>query len=233
MQHVQHVAVISILVFVYFKYLLRVALNLGLVEHAEHLLKSVVHIAMQKRNLHNNAIVGQTFHKRLFIDVGHDVSVIVKHVMIDIYYRFLDVSHLVPEEINSYHRVGKAFLIGFAHVVLVAVLGSEILAETQGLGVEPCLLQLYQNNAVLYRTAFAFTHCRRKIYAEHRQGVACGVAVFMWTHRHVDHFFLQQSRQYGLGYALVFHEIFEHGVVNRIGYMYNHNVLFCFIYKSR
>ena len=233
MKHVQHVAVISILVFVYFQHLLCVALHLGLVEHAEHLLESVVHIAMQKRNLHNNAVMCQTFHKRLFIDVGHDVSVIVKHVMIDIYYRLLDVAHLVTEEIYCHHRVGKAFLVGFAHVVLVAVLGSEILSETQGFGIEPCLLQLYQNNAVLYHIAFALTHCRRKIYAEHRQGVARSVAVFMWTHRHVDHFFLQQSRQYGLGYALVFHDVFEHGVVNRIGYMYNHNVLFCFIYKSR
>ena len=72
--------------------------------------------------------------------VGYDVSVIVEYVMIDIHYRFLDVAHLVAEQIYGNHRVGKAFLIGFAYVVLVAVLRTKILAETQRLGVEPRLL---------------------------------------------------------------------------------------------
>ena len=97
MQYVQHVVVVSILVFVYLKHLLRVALHLSLVEHAEHLLQSVVHIAMQKRNLNDDAIMGETLYERLFAAFLHDVAVIVEHVVIDVYYRFIDISDTVSE----------------------------------------------------------------------------------------------------------------------------------------
>ena len=225
MQHVQHVVVVSILVLVYLEHLLRVALNLGLVEHAEYLLETIVHIAVQKRYLNDDTVMGETLHEWLFAAFLHDVAVIVEHVVIDVYYRFVDISDTVSEEIYSHHRVSKAFLVFFAYVALVAVLCSEILAETQCFGIEPRLLQLNQHNTVLLHIAFALTNGSREVNAEHRERVACGVAVFMRTYRHVHHFFLQQSRQHGLGYALVLHDIFEHGVVNRVGYMYKHNFL--------
>ena len=225
MQHVQHVVVVGILVLVYLEHLLRVALHLGLVEHAEHFLQPVIHIAVQKRNLNDDAVMGKAFYKGLFAAFLHDVAVIVEHVVIDIHYRFIDISDTVSEEIYSHHRIGKAFLVFFAYVALVAVLRSEILAETQCFGIEPRLLQLNQHHAVLLHIAFALTNGSCKVNAEHRERVACGVAVFMRTYRHVHHFFLQQSRQHGLGYALVLHDVFEHGVVNRVGYMYKHNFL--------
>ena len=225
MQHVQHVVVVGILVLVYLEHLLRVALNLGLVEHAEHLLETIVHIAVQKRYLNDDTVMGETLHEWLFAAFLHDVAVIVEHVVIDVYYRFIDISDTVSEEIYSHHRVSKAFLVFFAYVALVAVLCSEILAETQCFGIEPRLLQLNQYHAVLLHIAFALTNGSREVNAEHRERIACGVAVFMRTYRHVHHFFLQQSRQHGLGYALVLHDIFEHGVVNRVGYMYKHNFL--------
>ena len=225
MQYVQHVVVVSILVLVYLKHLLRVALHLSLVEHAEHLFQPVVHIAMQKRNLYDDAIMGKTLHKGLFAAFLHNVAVIVKHVVIYVHYRFIDISDTVSEEIYSHHRVSKAFLVFFAYVALVAVLRSKVLTETECFGIEPRLLQFNQHHAVLLHIAFALTNGSCKVNAEHRERVACGVAVFMRTHRHVHHFFLQQSRQHGLGYALVLHDVFEHGVVNRVGYMYKHKVL--------
>ena len=225
MQHVQHVVVVGILVLVYLEHLLRVALHLGLVEHAEYLLETIVHIAVQKRYLNDDTVMGKAFYERLFAAFLHDVAVIVEHVVIDVYYRFIDISDTVSEEIYSHHRVSKAFLVFFAYVALVAVLCSEILAETQCFGIEPRLLQLNQHNTVLLHIAFALTNGSCKVNAEHRERVACGVAVFMRTYRHVHHFFLQQSRQHGLGYALVLHDVFEHGVVNRVGYMYKHKVL--------
>ena len=225
MQHVQHVVVVSILVLVYLEHLLRVALHLGLVEHAEYLLETIVHITVQKRYLNDDTVMGKAFYERLFAAFLHDVAVIVEHVVIDIHYRFFDVSDTVSEEIYSHHRIGKAFLISLTYVVLVAVLRSKILAETQRFGIEPRLLQLNQHHAVFLHIAFTLTNGSCKVNAEHRERVACGVAVFMRTHRHVHHFFLQQSRQHGLGYALVLHDVFEHGVVNRVGYMYKHNFL--------
>ena len=225
MQHVQHVVVVSIFVLVYLKHLLRVALHLSLVEHAEHLFQPVVHIAMQKRNLYDDAIMGKTLHKGFLAAFLYNVAVIVEHVVIYVHYRFFDVPYLMSKEIYSHHRIGKAFLISLAYIVFVAVLRSKILTETECFGIEPRLLQLNQHHAVLLHIAFALTNGSREVNAEHRERVACGVAVFMRTYRHVHHFFLQQSRKHGLGYALVLHDVFEHGVVNRVGYMYKHNVL--------
>ena len=97
MQHVQHVVVVSILVLVYLEHLLRVALHLGLVEHAEYLLETIVHIAVQKRYLNDDTVMGKAFYERLFAAFLHDVAVIVEHVVIDVYYRFIDISDTVSE----------------------------------------------------------------------------------------------------------------------------------------
>ena len=144
--------------------------------------------------------------------------------MIDIHYRLFDVAHLMSKEIDSHHRIGKTLLVSLAYVALVVVLRAKILSETQCLSVEPSLLQLYQNNAVLRFIAFALANRSREINAEHRQCVARSVAVFMRTNSHMNHFFLQQGRQYGLCDALVLHYVLEHGVVNRVGNMYYHNI---------
>ena len=233
MQHIQHLIVISIFVFVYGEHLLRITLNLRLVEHAEHPLKSVVHIATQSRNLHNNAVVGKTLHKGLLIALGYGIAVIVVNVMIDVHDWIFDIAHLVTKQIDSHHGIGKTFPVGLLHIVPATVLCTKILTETQHLRVEPCLLQFNQNDTIPHSITFAFTDRRGEINAEHRQRVTRRVAVFMRTNRYMNHFFFQQSRQHRLGYALILHEIFEHGVVYRVGYMYDHNTLIYCIYKSR
>ena len=222
MQHIHHVVVVGIFVLVNLKHLLCVALNIGLVEHAQYLLQTVVDIALQSWYLHNYAVVYKTLYKRFGIALGNDVAVIVENIMVYVYYRLLDVAHLMAKQIYSYHRVGKALFVGLADIVLVVVLCAKILAESQRLGVEPSLLQLNQHNAVLYLIAFLLAYSSREVNAKHRQRVACSVAVFMWPHSYMNHFFLQQRRQNGFGYTLVLHNVFEYGVVNRIGYMYYH-----------
>ena len=172
----------------------------------------------------------KTLHKRLHIAILNNVSVIVEHVVVDIYNRLLYVANPMPEQINSHHWVGKTFIFGFAYIVFIAVLSSQILAKTQRLGIKPRFLQFYQHNTVLYLIAFALTYCSSKVNAKHRQRVSCCIAVFMRTYRHMNHFFLQQCRQHCLGYALILHNILKHGVVNRIGNMYYHNIL-CFNVK--
>lgn len=47
----------------------------------------------------------------------------------------------------------------------------------------------------------------------------------MWTHRNVYDLFLQQRRKHSLGYVLVFHYIFEDGIINGIGNVYYHEYL--------
>ena len=74
--------------------------------------------------------MGQTLHERFIFSLGHSVAVIVVNVMIDIDNRLLDVAHLVTEEIDGHHRIGRTFLFVLLHIVLAAVLCAKILAET-------------------------------------------------------------------------------------------------------
>jgi len=190
-QHIHHVVVVGIFVLVNLKHLLCVALNIGLVEHAQHLLQTVVDIALQSWYLHNDAVVRKTLYKRFGIALGNDVAVIVENVMVYVYYRLLDVAHLMAKQIDSHHRIGKALFVGLADIVLVVVLCTKILAESQRLGVEPSLLQLNQHNTVLNLIAFLFAHGSREVNAKHRQRVACSVAILMWPHSNMNHFFLK------------------------------------------
>ena len=221
-KHIHHVVVVGIFVLVNLKHLLCVALYIGLVEHAQHLLQTVVDIALQTWYLHDDAVVRKALYKRFCIALSNNVAVIVENVMVYVYYRFLDVAYLMAKQIDSHHRIGKALFVCLADIVLVVVLCSKILAESQCLSVEPSLLQLNQYNAVLNLIAFLLAHSSREVNTKHRQRVACSVAVFMWPHSYMNHFFLQQRRQNGFGYTLVLHNVFEYGVVNRIGYMYYH-----------
>ena len=167
MQHIEHLVVARIIVLVNFQHLVRVAFHIGLVEHTEHLLNAVVHIAVKTGNLNNDAVVREALDERLRVAVLNHIAVVVVDVMVDINYRLLYVAHLMAEKVDSHHGIGKAVSGVIAHVAFVAVLSAKVLAETQSLGVEPCLLQLYQHDAVLRRVTFALTHSGREVNAEH------------------------------------------------------------------
>ena len=50
----------------------------------------------------------------------------------------------------------------------------------------------------------------------------------MATHFHGYHLLLQQSGKDSLGNALVFHQIFEHRIIQWVCYVYNHNPIYLY-----
>ena len=105
-------------------------------------------------------------------------------------------------------------------------MGAKILAEAQCLCLQPCLLQLYQNQ--LQASVF-LPNLGSEVNAEHRNLVTRTVGIFMLAHLNFGHFPLQKSRKYGLGHAVVFHQVFEHRVINRVCNTYNHNLILSFV----
>ena len=221
MEHIHHVGIILIFVLVNIENLLVFRIFPRLVEYAEHLLKTVVHTAFQSRYLHDYAVVGETLNERVFLALLYHLAVVVEHVVVDINHRLLNVADSMSEKVNGNHWICESFRRVFADVYLVTVLRTQILAEAQGLRVEPCLLQFYKDDAVLESLALSvlLPHGSCKVDAEHGERVACGVYILVRAHLHLHHLFLQQCREDSFRYAFVRHYIFEHGVVNRIGYM--------------
>ena len=76
---------------------------MSLVKDAQHLVKTVVNLAVQTRNLHDDAVVSQTLDKRIGKAVYHPVVVVIVAVVIDIEYGNFDISHLVPQQIDGNH----------------------------------------------------------------------------------------------------------------------------------
>ena len=168
-EHIHHVVITFIFVFVDIEYLLVVNVFLGLVEYAEYLFKAVVHPSFEERYLHYDTVVRKALDKRFFLAVLNHFAVVVINIMVYVNHGFLYVAHPMTEQVNGHHGIGKALGGVVAYVNLVAVLCSEILAEAKSLCVQPCLLQFYQNNAVFQFAAVRFflADCGSKIYAEH------------------------------------------------------------------
>ncbi len=195
MEHVHHVCIVLIFLVIDIEHLLIVQILLGLVKNAQHTLKPVVHLSLEQGYLHNNAIMGETFHKRFFLSLRHDLSIIVEHIMVDIDHRFLDVAHAMAKQINSYHRIGKPFRRIVTDIYLVAVLCTKILAKAQRLGIEPCLLQLNQDYPLLHFPfpCISLSDRCRKVYAKHGERVTRGVGIFVRSHLYPHDLFLQQG----------------------------------------
>ena len=221
MEQVHHVGVVfvqfavkvdNVLVFVRYQ---------CLVEHAQHLVEAVVNFAMQQRYLHNNAIVCETVDKGVRVAVRHLAAIIVKSLVINVHHRLFDVAHTVAKQIHGHHGHGVASLLFFLqHVFLGIVLGCQVTTEAQGFGVEPSLLQLYQYQAL---RAVALAHLCGEIYSEHRQIVTCDIGVLMAPHLNSKYLLFEQGREYGAGYAFIFHHEFEHRIVYGVGYCYFHD----------
>ena len=143
MEHIHHVGIILIFVLVDVENLFVLRIFPRLVEYAEHFFKAVVHAPLQSRYLHYYTVVCKALHKRLLLSVLDHLSVVVVYIVVDVYHRLLDVAHTMSEQIDRHHGVGETFGRVAAYVQFVAVLRTKILAETQCLRVEPCLLQFY------------------------------------------------------------------------------------------
>ena len=138
---------------------------LFLVKYAQHLCQSVVHQSVQKRYLHNDAVVGKALHKRVGHSFGHLIAIIVIRLVTHIKHRLLNFSNTVTEQIHRYHgdtiAIGAAILV---NVVRIGILGAEILAETQCLRFQPCFLQLNEHK---FQSAVLLSHLCSKVNAEH------------------------------------------------------------------
>ena len=89
----------------------------------------IVYSPPQQRNLYDDAVVHETVYKRIRYSLCHDIAIVVIRIVVDIYHRFFDIPHPMPEQINGNHRYGIALLAVFLYIVLVAVLRTKILAE--------------------------------------------------------------------------------------------------------
>ena len=219
MKDMSHFCIIRIFIFIQLKHSLVIWINLRLVEHTQYFLQSIVHSSFQQRNLDNNAVVLQTLYKWVWLLLENFISFIVIYLMLGIDYGILEFTHAMPQQINSHSRQGKLTLGFLAHILLVVILHSQILAEAQGLRLQPCFLQFYQNKLL---AAIVFQYGCRKINTKHGYGITGNVRILVTSHFYSNHRFLQECRKQCLGYSLVFHHILEDGIIKWVGYVYQH-----------
>ena len=100
---------------------------------------------MKAGNLYDDAVVGQAVNERVWQSFGHDFPVVVIRLVPYIEDRFLDVPHLMPQQIDGHH--GNGMLVGavFVNVTGVFILDAQVLPETKRLCGNPCLLQFYKD----------------------------------------------------------------------------------------
>ena len=117
-----------------------VAYRVCLVEDAQHLVEAVVNFPVQARNLHDDAVVRQALHKGVVDTLLHQIVIVVVHLVVHIDHGCVNVPHGVAKQVDCHHGQGMGpaaqfegignprFRVGH-HVLLVAILGAEVLAE--------------------------------------------------------------------------------------------------------
>ena len=76
---------------------------------------------------------------------SHRLVLIVEGLMAHIHHRFFYLTHRMSQQIDGYHRQGVPVGAAGDDVLGILVVYAQVLTETQGLGGEPGLLQLYQD----------------------------------------------------------------------------------------
>ena len=193
---------------------------LRLIQHTEHLVKPVVDNTMEQRDLDDDTVMHKTLYKGVRHAFGHLTSFIVVSLVTYIQHRHVNVADPVTHYIDGHHRIGETLMAALLSVdiVLVTVLGAKILTEAKGLRLYPRLLKFYKDE---FRLVLTRSDTGTEVDTEHRDLVVGLVGILVRTKLNTDDFLLQQCRQHCPGHTLVLHEIFEHGVVNRIGYVYH------------
>ena len=184
-----------------------------LVEHAQHLLQTVVHTTVQQRYLHDDAVVRKALHKGIGLFALQHIAVIVVCLVTDVDDGGRNVSHPMAEDIHRHHRQGMSTATVVHDVLLLAILRTEILAETQRLRLKPCLLEF--NEHKVFSSVF-LTDGGTEINAEHGDVLTRHVGILVRPLLHLHHLLLQQRGEQRTGDALVLHQIFEHRVVYRV-----------------
>ena len=219
-----HVAIGTVeRLFVKRKIVLAVVAHASLVEDAQNLIQTVVNLAVKARYLNDDAVVVQTVDELVGNAAGYRLVLVVESMMADIDHRLLYLAYCMAKQIDGNH--GKGMPVGAVadHVLRILVVNAKILAETKQLRGQPRLLQLYQYELLL---TVGLKHRGAEVDAENGEYLFLPVGVLVRAHLHFHDVLLQQSREYRAGYALVLHEVLEHGVVDGVGYRY-HNCWFC------
>ena len=111
--------------------------------------------------------MNQALDKWVGKSLEHFVTVVVIRLVAHVENRLFDVAHLVPQQVDRYH--GDAIAVSNAVILVADVLGvgilrAEVLAETKGLGFQPCFLQLNQHQTQL---PVGLADLRAEVDAEH------------------------------------------------------------------
>ena len=168
MEYMRHFGIIPIFVLIQLKHSLVVRINLRLVEYAQYFLQSIVYPSSQPRNLDNDAVMLQTLYKWVWLLLVYFISLIVIYLMSGIDDGFRELSHVMPQQIHRHCWQGILALGLLAHILLVVILHSQVLTEAQGLRLQPCFLQFYQNQIL---TAVIFQYGCSKVNTKHRDGI--------------------------------------------------------------
>ena len=218
-QNIHHVCVVLIIVLVDVEHLSIALVLMGLVEHAKHLFKAVVHPAMKTGYLHYDAVVNQTLDKGVGDAFGYLIAIIVVRLMYGINDRLFYVAHLMTKQVNRNHRYSELMRLFLADIVGIGILGTKILTETQCLRLKPGFLKLDKHKVL---RAVALAHLGTKVDTKHRDVVAGAVGVLVFSHFHLEHLLLEKCRYKDLGYAQVLYKIFKNRIVDWVGYSENH-----------
>ena len=131
----------------------------------------------------------KAFNERVRHTLRNHITVIVVRFVVHIDNRYIYIANTMPKQIDSHHRDSVSLMAVLVDIAFVAVLRTEILAETKSLRFEPCFLQFYENKMLL---AVVFTNIGSKVYTEHGNLVPSLICIFMRTCRNAHYFFLQQ-----------------------------------------
>ena len=127
-----HLSIITVSTVVNLQQAVVVLVPAGLVKDAQHHVKPVVYMTVQTRNLNNDAVMRQTVHKSVWKTLCHDVVIIVTRLVAHVQHGFLNVPHLMAQQIDGHHRQG---MTSIRHVFRVRIVHAQILPETKRLSV--------------------------------------------------------------------------------------------------
>ena len=190
--------------------------GVGLVEHVQKAFEAVAGAPLKVGDLHDDGVVREAFDEAVGHTLGDDVGVIVQVAAADVNDGFFQVAQLVPQDVDGNHgnSVAAGVFRFFRDVLFGEVLRAQVLAEAEGLGCQPCLLQL-DKNQVLGTVLVA--HFGGEVNPEQGNVGLAQARVFVAAHLHLSDLFLQEGRQHDAGYPFVFHHVFEDHVVYGIG----------------
>ena len=115
-----------------------------LVEDAQYLVQTVVHLSVQTRYLNDDAVVVQAVDELIGNTSCDGFVVVAEHFVTYVNDGFLNLADRMSQQIDGYHGQGVPVGAVCNNVLRVLVVYAQVLPEAQRLGGKPRLLQLNQ-----------------------------------------------------------------------------------------